>query len=885
MADAKRTIELIFEGTDKTFAATQSVLNNMRGFSDDIVSATQPLADFTAGAVKLEAALLLAGAAVTGFAISTASEFQAAVADLQKVLGDNENIEDFRDLALDLSQTYGVAATDVLSSIADFKQAGFTAQEAAALTKNGLDLVIAGNVEAAESSAQLVAALKGFGAEASTATDVVDILNEVSNNYAASTAQLLEGFSTLSPVAKAAGLSLEETIGILTPGIEVFQSGSEVANALRTSLIRLTDDSKPVQEGLEALGVSQRDANGELRSARDIYFDVATALQGVDDNQKLFLASQLVGIQRANQFIAVTDGLSKTLEIAGDNFNYAGSAAKEVAIRLETAEVAAARVKTAFTSLFIGIGTPLLDEFSGVADGITEIFNQIRASAEGESGLREVIAFIEEQFEQLRVTLFQVAENIPEALEQADFSGFLDGIRAVTDAVGGLFDGIDLSTPEGLAAAITGLGDAFEGLSGFTAGVIESFAPLFDQLVELADGLTDLDSSVFVTLGNIGGFATQANLLADAVGGTLVPALSGLLTVMGIGQGAGLVGSFGKAAFALQGSTGLLALLGKGGLVAVAGAAGVAIGTLLNKTAELATGSSISTWINDGLEAIGLLPSGIEEAERAFNRLPQPIENARRAIEQSEQRIRDIADAIKQLGEEGDEASDGVFKFAKNQELVGRVVENLAPIYDITTGKVIGYGEGLRDAGDAADDLSQSGPRLDRTLADIANSSGNAADKAERLKDAAEKTKEVLIALAETNASIAIAKLETDARKTEAAFQSINTTIEDTGDQLDSLFGLLGSENISKFEKLGIKEQIQLENERREKALGLQERLTNAQIKALLAQANALKKGTPLIKVEAEGLEPHLEAIWFAIMEKLQVRTSQEGLSLLLGTS
>ena len=65
MANKQSVIELIFQGTDKTGAAVQSAIGNASKFSSNVQSATQPIADFTASAVKLEAGLLAAGLAFT----------------------------------------------------------------------------------------------------------------------------------------------------------------------------------------------------------------------------------------------------------------------------------------------------------------------------------------------------------------------------------------------------------------------------------------------------------------------------------------------------------------------------------------------------------------------------------------------------------------------------------------------------------------------------------------------------------------------------------------------------------------------------------------------------------------------------------------------------
>ena len=75
MADAQRTVDLVFNAVDKTGPAVQSALRNTRGLATDIQSATQPFADVTAAALKYEAALLATGAAITAFSIKAAGDF------------------------------------------------------------------------------------------------------------------------------------------------------------------------------------------------------------------------------------------------------------------------------------------------------------------------------------------------------------------------------------------------------------------------------------------------------------------------------------------------------------------------------------------------------------------------------------------------------------------------------------------------------------------------------------------------------------------------------------------------------------------------------------------------------------------------------------------
>jgi hypothetical protein len=63
----------------------------------------------------------------------------------------------------------------------------------------------------------------------------------------------------------------------------------------------------------------------------------------------------------------------------------------------------------------------------------------------------------------------------------------------------------------------------------------------------------------------------------------------------------------------------------------------------------------------------------------------------------------------------------------------------------------------------------------------------------------------------------------------------------------------------------------------------LQKDLTTAQIEMMRAQTKALDSGGAMIKITGDGLEPHLEAFMWKILQKVQTRVNKDGLKLLLG--
>jgi hypothetical protein len=126
------------------------------------------------------------------------------------------------------------------------------------------------------------------------------------------------------------------------------------------------------------------------------------------------------------------------------------------------------------------------------------------------------------------------------------------------------------------------------------------------------------------------------------------------------------------------------------------------------------------------------------------------------------------------------------------------------------------------------------------------------------------------------------AQLETDMERVKAAFTSIDTTIQSTGDLLGSLFGDFAGTG-DRYKQLEIQEQIDLENKRRQEALDIQKKLAEAEIARIEAQTDSLNRGDALLTIEAAGLEPELEAFMWKILQKIRARANAEFSDYLLG--
>jgi TP901 family phage tail tape measure protein len=494
--------------------------DHIRNFGQAVKGLTQPLAEVAKLNLSVGAAITAVGAALAGSVFNAAARYEAALADLGKVMdGGIETAKQYTGQLDDLAKAYAQNGQDLVGSMANFVQAGYDAQEALLLVEESAKLMLVGELEATEASGNLVAILKGFEAPAESAAHAVDMLNEVSNKYATDVRQLAQGMADLSPIAKLMGFSMDETAGLLTPIIEVFRSGSEAADGLKTGLLRLTDDSKPVSDALAAIGVSQTDTNGSMRSGKDIFLDVAKAFQTLDANSKTYLTTQLAGIDQSGRMAKVFDNLSLYTEIAAVGMNAAGSAANEVAVKLDTADAAIQRYNQSWAQLARTLGNTTKEEFKGLTNAVTALIYAFDDTAR-RGGLDPLIQALRPQIESISALFNAIAENLETALSRVDWSPLVQGLSSLSQRLGDAFAklvNVDLTTVDGLQQLLQQIINLAGNFAFSLSGVVDGIGPLLTSLNWLFEYLTQNRTETLEFIGQLEGLALSFNVITPIV--------------------------------------------------------------------------------------------------------------------------------------------------------------------------------------------------------------------------------------------------------------------------------------------------------------------------------------------------------------------------------
>lgn len=896
MADRSAVVQIIFEAVDNLSGGLDQINSGVGTMAAGVGDATQPLANLTTGILAADAAALALGAAFVSASVKASVDFESALTDLNKVLGEGDGeITDYIPKITEMSETFATSGTAVAGLAGNLKQAGFTADEVFGNPNGGFGLaelalqaVKISTLDADAASAVFVRTLSGFEEPASEAGRLLDILNEASNTSGASFEDLAEAFGRVGPVAQGAGLSFEDTAGFLVVLNEKFQSGEISATAFNSIMLQLGSDTKSVADSLDALGIAQTDLNGAMRPTSDIITDLAAKWPELTREQQNQAAQNLVGLEQAPKLLAILNDYPGVLEAQENAYKSAGSATKEFNIAVEQSEFKIDKAKIQFENLSVAVG----DKFKPSIVEADAAMGRLAAALESavkDDSLKPFFDAVLPLFEDFADYIDGIAKALPEAFNGVDWSDFEESIENISESFGGIFGDLDLTNPEDLATVIQALIDVGSGFINTTSGIFESLGPLFDIIGGLVRAFADLDPEVQAAAGYLFGLSTTANIVAGAVG-TLSDAIGAA------GAARGLVGSF--------------TALGP-----VIAAAGVALAAFeVGKWAAEFTGldEALEEWLlslKDIPPVIGASDDAIARSEATLKSLASELgvsslsmeefnrlaDSGKLVWDETAQKWVQAGSAAEDLGTSFDAidasglvrefnllspalklTTDGTNKVIDSTRLMSvetnKAVEvngQLVRVIRDGSGAVIGYSQAIgtqteahKGSVDAAVEAASANQKFLLSWLEI--------QSAER------------IAIFEAKADIDIARIEADAERTVAAFESMSAAFVNTGDVLTELFGIWAGLE-SSMDQAQVEEWINREYQIREDLAKSQIALVEAEIKRMEAQTALLEKGGVEIKISSDGLEPALEAFMFSVIDKVRVQIAGSYEDFLLG--
>ena len=239
----------------------------------------------------------------------------------------------------------------------EFKKAGFNEKDSlelgrvASMYQNVADQ----EITAGEAANFIVSQMKAYNLTAQDSEHIIDAVNEVSNKYAVSSADIATNIGKASAAMATGNMTYEQSIGLMTAMTEITRNGAKSARGLvsiQSRYNQILDENSTTGKKLTAWykehNIELKDQNGQLKSFFEVGGEVAKQWDKLSDNEKKYYLNAQAGANQSQNLAALMRNYKTALEATATAENSAGSAAKENARYMESMEGKLQNLKSAW---------------------------------------------------------------------------------------------------------------------------------------------------------------------------------------------------------------------------------------------------------------------------------------------------------------------------------------------------------------------------------------------------------------------------------------------------------------------------------------------------------------------------------------------------------
>ncbi len=332
-------------------------------------------------------ALGIATAIVLPFKASI--DFESNMARVGALANVDKKSKEFKELqstALKLGRETEWSANQVAKAMQYTSMAGLSANETIAAMPSLLSLATAGATDLASTSNIATNIMGGFDFKATDTIDgmsamtyVADIMAKTITTSNVSMESLGDTMKYVSPVAKKAGMSLQEASAMAGLLGNIGISGSQAGTTLKSMLSRLSAPPTEARKALNELGLSTKDLQGNLKSVPLLLSEVSKATSKMGNADQLKYMSKIFGLEPMAGASKLVDlaGAGKLQEYVSIVKQYKGSAKKIADAQLETVAGQMKILSSAFEGLSLSATSGLLAPLKGIVIGITSVVSAV----------------------------------------------------------------------------------------------------------------------------------------------------------------------------------------------------------------------------------------------------------------------------------------------------------------------------------------------------------------------------------------------------------------------------------------------------------------------------------------------------------------------------
>lgn len=592
--------------------------------SSGIEKGLKRLGSITSKGMKAATATITGTATALGgvatAAIKVGSDFEAQMSRVQAISGaTGKELEELRSQAVELGADTSFSASEAAQGMENLAAAGFETNEIMDAMPGLLDLAAASGEDLASSSDIAASTLRGFGLAASEAGHVADVLAENANRTNSSVAETGEAMKYIAPLARAAGISMEETaaaIGIMAnAGIQ----GSQAGTTLRGALSRLSKPTADMQQAMNELGIEFYDSEGKMLSLADQVGMLKSAMEGMTDEQKNNYLVTLYGQEALSGMLAlINEGPDSLASLTAAYEECDGSAQTAAATMQDNLKGAVEELSGSAESLGIVFYDSVAGSLKEAAQSATESVNNI-TDAFNNGGLNSAIEAAGNEFANLATAAASQAPKMVDAAVnfiQSFVQGIVNNRGQLISAAGDMANALASGLAELLPAQLQRpVEDAINAISKSlgSGGLKNAGKTAVDTLDNVIDIVGKLAKTVLPPLIDVLDFVGENLSLVAAAATTAFTAFKGYKVVSSAMKATKALTATVKLLSAAEAANALQVLAASGALTAKEVIVGVLTGKITLATAAQMAWNAVMAANPIGLliTAVGALAAGL----------------------------------------------------------------------------------------------------------------------------------------------------------------------------------------------------------------------------------------------------------------------------------
>ena len=467
-----------------------------------------------------------ATAAVTAFGASSVkvgAEFDSSMSQVAATMGKTtDEIGDLRDFAQEMGRTTAFSATQAADALNYMALAGYNTDESMSMLPNVLNLAAAGSMDLARASDMVTDTQTAFGISAERTTQMVDEMAKAASTGNTSVEQLGDAFLTVGGLAQElnggmvtlADGTTKEVDGVqeleiaLTAMANAGVKGSEAGTHMRNMLLKLSSPTDAGTKALEAMGVAVFNAEGDMRSLKDVMGDLNGALSTMTQEEKIKTISDLFNTRDLASAEALLNAVGEDWDEIGESIlNAEGAASKMAGTQLDNLAGDVTLFKSALEGAQIAISDELTPTLRNFVDFGTHGLSQITEAFQ-EGGLEGAMDAFGKV---LSGGLTMILEMMPEMVDAgaqllgALGQGLMDNIDKILFAAGDIIEEL----MNGLLEATSGQDSKIIEIINWILGVFaENYMTLIDTGMQILENIIN---------GMINGLPEMIGYMADIV--------------------------------------------------------------------------------------------------------------------------------------------------------------------------------------------------------------------------------------------------------------------------------------------------------------------------------------------------------------------------------